>query len=74
MHDWKQKIGSSSSPAILARFGTKRQEWIKVEAQPTAIQRLKKELSENIQLKEFQKLAQLAISIPEEVPLTIRRR
>lgn len=74
MHDRKQKIGFSSSPAILARFGTRRQEQVTVEAQPTAIQRLKKELPEKIQPKEFQKLAQLTTLIPEENPFTMMRR
>ena len=70
-----RKLRLRSSSGIAARFELQRGEQVTVAVDPTAFEKLKKELlSENVPPEEVRKLAHLLASMPEEELFIIRRR
>ena len=70
-----KRLRLRSSSGIAAKFELQRGEHVTVAVDPTAFDRLKKELlAENVPPEEVRKLAQLVASVPEEELFIIGRR
>ena len=70
-----KKLGLRNSSEIAAKFELQSGEQVTVAVDPTAFDRLKKELlSEKVPAEEVRHLAQLVASMPEEELFIIRRK